>query len=89
MVERGRGGPGHQVTIIHDVFLIGLQLDLVNGPEAVQNECPLPADFQNEETLSTQQSTTQALHFTFDDDRVGAREKTVFLHHVFVHTIEF
>ena len=61
----------------------------MNGPEAVQNECPFSADFQDEETLSAQQSTTQALHFAFDDNCVGAREEAVFLHHVLVHPVKF
>ena len=42
------------MAVVHDVFLIGLQLDLVNGPEAVEDERPFAADFQDEETLSAQ-----------------------------------
>lgn len=53
-VVRSRGGPGHQVAIVHDVFLIRLQLDFMNGPEAVQDERPLAADLQDEEPLATQ-----------------------------------
>jgi hypothetical protein len=81
--------PRNQVAIVDDVFLIGLQLDLVNGPETIQNKRPLPADIQNEETFSTQQPTAQALHFIFDHDPLCACKEPVFLHHIIVHTIEF
>ncbi len=53
VVRRG-GRPGYQVAVVHDVFLIWLQLDLVNSSKAVQDERPLPADFQDEEAFSAQ-----------------------------------
>ena len=40
-VVRGCGGPRHQMAIIHDIFLAWLQIDLVNGSEAVQNQASL------------------------------------------------
>ena len=64
----GRGGrPGDQVAVVHDVFLIRLQLDLVNSPEAVQDERPFPADFQNEGDARPEQLRG------YSQDRVEAR----------------
>ena len=77
------------MAVVHDIFLIRLQLDLVNGPEAVQHERSFSTDLEDEETLSPQQSAAQALHFAFDDDPVGAGQETVFLDHVLIHTVEF
>lgn len=46
--------PGHQMAVVHDIFLPRSQFDLVNGPEAIQDKHPFPADLQDKEPLSSE-----------------------------------
>ncbi len=77
------------MTIVHDVFLVRLQFDFMDGPETVEDQLTDPADLENKKAFPAQQAPREALHLALDLHALCAGQKPVFLHHVFVHAVEF
>src|SRR5574341_1727342 len=83
-----RRAPGDQVAVVHDVLFVRLELDLMDRPESVEDQLPLPPDLEDEEALASQQSAAEALHPALDLDAFRPGEEAVFLHHVLVDAIQ-
>jgi hypothetical protein len=76
------------VAVIDDVLFVRLELDLMNGSEAVEGQLSGPADLQNKKPLAAQQTAREALHLAFDLHPFRAGQKSVLLHHIFINAVK-
>src|SRR6476659_1546546 len=77
------------MTVIDDILLVRLKVDLVDGSETIQQEHALSTHLENKEAFSTEQAAAQTLHLTVQFDRLSAGKEPVFLHHIFVDSVQF